>query len=468
MKQAIVGKVIRCLFSLLVTAVDHGSDILLTAEYFRRGDLYWARMTMAFPLISNIFQCLITITDRDRPIIVLCALLGFKPFIDTWRAITGAPQGTRKFSPAMCIAMNRGTELVFESIPQTCFQTFRILASMATDEVVSSIQIGSVIASFLAVGFIFTICDYEVDTSERFRRIEPEIYGFVPSPKGKRVVFGILSLLHMTSYAAMRVIAAALLVYVQPVIFAAWIATLFGVFTSAKLLRGSFTYFNRISHAMSHFVNVATFFAICVGAPFTFRIPYLVSGRLYTCFLLYGYIDAFLMLYVSKALASSHLQFDNTMFNLVLKVMASCACASAVSLWILKNKIMEKSFNWMWWSNRTPSEHFSEYIWNNFVYTEWGPSIDDSRAYAISIVFCQKYYIHDIRVKEWLYSHWDEWTNDPPSWFDDVFKRSIPHEFIPEGHAPAKRDNVMSRISATFKVRSRRSELVVVPEGEES
>ena len=55
------------------------------------------------------------------------------------------------------MAVNRGIELIAESLPQTCFQTFRIIQSVATNRAVSSLQYFTVGSSFAAIGFIFSI-----------------------------------------------------------------------------------------------------------------------------------------------------------------------------------------------------------------------------------------------------------------------------------------------------------------------
>ena len=98
LKTALVGKAARCLASLAITTFDNGTDILLAIEYFQRGEMSWGVTTLAFPILSNLFQSLLTVADGDHPFIVLAALFGLKPFIDTWRAITGAERGKENFS----------------------------------------------------------------------------------------------------------------------------------------------------------------------------------------------------------------------------------------------------------------------------------------------------------------------------------------------------------------------------------
>ena len=105
LKTALVGKAVRCLASLAITTFDNGTDILLAMEYFQRGETSWGATTLAFPILSNLFQTLFAIADGDHPSIALAALFGLKPFIDTWRAITGAEQGERRFNPVVSMAI---------------------------------------------------------------------------------------------------------------------------------------------------------------------------------------------------------------------------------------------------------------------------------------------------------------------------------------------------------------------------
>ena len=256
MKTALVGKAVRCLASLAITTFDNGTDILLALEYFQRGETSWGATTLAFPILSNLFQSLLAVADGDHPFITLAALFGLKPFIDTWRAITGAEQGKRKFNPVASMALNRGIEIVVESMPQTFFQMIRMVLSVAANNAISTIQYFTVISSFAAIGFIFAIMDYEIDTSENLRRIEPKVYGWIPTPKSKRVLLFVLSMLHTSAYAAMRVTAGVVLMYVHPIVFAAWILTLFFVFTLIKLSRKTYTFFQRGPGFMSHLFHL--------------------------------------------------------------------------------------------------------------------------------------------------------------------------------------------------------------------
>ena len=132
---------------------------------------------------------------------------------------------------------------------------------------------------------------------------------------------------------------------------------------------------------------------------FTLRnLYYTISGRVYTYFLLFGYVDAFGMLFTAKFLSSLTPETNIEFFDTYLHMTIACACVSLPILWIIKNRLMVQTYNWMWWSTDTPREHFSNWIWDNNVYDDFGPDMDDHRASALSF-FRPAYYKHDLRVK---------------------------------------------------------------------
>ena len=122
MKQAVIGKATRCLASLTITIFDNITDYLLAAEYFQRGYTRMGALTILWPLLSNLLQTLLTIADADTKGVIFASTIGLKPFVDTWRAVTSASKGNRKFHPVLAMSLNRSIELIAESIPQTCLK----------------------------------------------------------------------------------------------------------------------------------------------------------------------------------------------------------------------------------------------------------------------------------------------------------------------------------------------------------
>ena len=256
-------------------------------------------------------------------------------------------------------------------------------------------------------------------------------------------------MLHVSAYSAMRVIPSAMLLYARPVVFGMWLGVLMFIFTAMKIWRGTYQYFKRMPSFISHLLTVLTFFFMSVGALFFMRNPYFnITGRGYTCFLLYGYIDAFAMLFAARALGEGDALFDDDVFNNLVYIVSACVCTSLILVVIIKSRLMVQEYDWMWWSTLTPGEHFSSWVWEDNVYAAWGTDMDDHRANAISDTCIPKYYKHDLRVKEWLDSKWDEWERNPPSWYDDAFLQSLPVEWVPAHLRPERQEGILSRVSS--------------------
>ena len=108
------------------------------------------------------------------------------------------------------------------------------------------------------------------------------------------------------------------------------------------------------------------------------------------------------MLFAAKFLSSLTPETNMEFFDIYLHITILCACVSLTLFRIIKNHLMVQKYDWIWWSTDTVREHFSNWIWNNNVYDDFGPSMDDHRA---SVLYHQ-YYMHDLHVKTWLDSKW--------------------------------------------------------------
>ena len=123
--------------------------------------------------------------------------------IDTWRVMTWQrPDFEKKeISPVFSMAIGRCVELVFESIPQTCTQTYLIIRAQVDGIPITPLQYVTVITSLAAVGFIAANVDFDMDTSARYRKMEPKLNGWIPDCATKRAAFIFLHSLNLASFA---------------------------------------------------------------------------------------------------------------------------------------------------------------------------------------------------------------------------------------------------------------------------
>jgi len=160
------------------------------------------------------------------------------------------------------------------------------------------------------------------------------------------------------------------------------------------------------------------------------RNPYFtVCGVQYTLSILYGYIASIVMLLLAKSNAKTP-GMESTVNDCIR--FGTIFGAVSLSLFILLIRFfMVKKYHSLFWSRLNPARHFSEFIWSNNMYAEWGTSLDDHRAYAITKTFIPRYWKHDPQVRAWLHEKWPSWQMDAPWWFGEAFITTIPASLVP-------------------------------------
>ena len=87
--QAKYWLVLRCLLSLVIYSLDFVAAFMLASSYINESKVWYAVLTLAWPFLALLIHAILALADGDSWGMVLLSLCGLKPFIDTWRVITG-------------------------------------------------------------------------------------------------------------------------------------------------------------------------------------------------------------------------------------------------------------------------------------------------------------------------------------------------------------------------------------------
>ena len=237
----------------------------------------------------------------------------------------------------------------------------------------------------------------------------------------------------------MRIIAAASLVFIAPKILGLWFAADFFAFTALKLLFGTYRWFKPAPIMLTHVFNIVSFVFVNFLPGLTFRNMYgTLCGLHYTITFIYGYVASISMMYVGIHLSSE--AREKEVLEARLREVAALAIASATLILFISTVILKRKYARLWVSTINPAQHFSAYVWNTFMYGEWGSNLDDHKALAVSMTFCHSYYEQDKRVEKWIRENWEAWEEYPPFWFDANFRHSLPLSMLPEHVREHKRN----------------------------
>ena len=308
------GLIARCIFSLIISYIDISTDLLLAALFFSKGETLYGGITLTWPLIVLAFQGLIAWANKEHFSIVILSFLGLKPFLDTYRFVVDAKVNAGQHSAVISMGLSRAIELVFETLPQIGFQIFLVLLQTSRNENVDSTQYATIVSSLLALGLISATMDYDVDTSQDFRKREPKLYGWILDSKIKRFAFMLCHIGHLGCFAGMRITSYAAIALVSPLCAAVWLSVEILAFLVGRAFFNTSSFFKPCPNIVQHLFTLLTFILSSFVPIWFLRNPYTtVCGRQFTSTLLYGYIAPFAMIAVSM-----HINAKNAIISVLL------------------------------------------------------------------------------------------------------------------------------------------------------
>jgi hypothetical protein len=138
------------------------TDVLVTIAFFRTaGQEGWGMASLTSVTAGIGFQALTAWLQyhgqgfRKWGPMVLSAFLGVLPVIEAWSVFRGVERAEgMMFNPLFMLAVTKGLEIVFESLPESIIQAISMLSSNLED--LSLINYFGITSSIVATGMIYT------------------------------------------------------------------------------------------------------------------------------------------------------------------------------------------------------------------------------------------------------------------------------------------------------------------------
>ncbi len=174
---------IELCLTAIISVLDMGSDVYSVSVNYQEGNIGLASALLATVLLSMFLQILIVLVNHrhhgKRRLIfeVLFVITGVKPFVDTWRILSGmanvgAPMGSKAERTACEVV-----EIVCESVPTALIQMHDLLGATK----LSFATVFSIVMSCLSIATITTSMFLDKDTDPTNRSHTPVFYGAVPN-----------------------------------------------------------------------------------------------------------------------------------------------------------------------------------------------------------------------------------------------------------------------------------------------
>ena len=134
-----------------------------------------------------------------------------KPGVDAYRVATGHEDKDSTASPLVEMAVGKGVELAFESIPGGLLQAYVFINSPEK----TTFLLVSILISALTTGFSSAMISYDMDVSVANRKEVPLFYGYIKDGNTERGITFVLLILLASLHNLSRTIGTALLLSVS-------------------------------------------------------------------------------------------------------------------------------------------------------------------------------------------------------------------------------------------------------------
>ena len=186
----------------------------------------------------------------------------------------------------------------------------------------------------------------------------------------------------------------------------------------------TYWFYRKVPESVSHIANILTFVGVTTFPIFGLRNPYITGCGFQFQLFRYYIIGAS----GGMILISMHLSGANETFNLCLKVAAVLASISTIASCTIKFFFETTVQLDVVVNLPRRASFYGLCVGYKYMMTGARPWMTIARGRYF--IFAPKCYLHDSRIKAWLAEKWPVWEINPPSWFDQKFRRKGLHPSI--------------------------------------
>jgi len=212
-----MGLAKRVTLGALLSIMDMITDVGVINTYQASGNTSEANSLIAMILSSLAAQLLLAyVQNHKKSKWVILRESAFvvtflKPGVDAFRVATGHEDKDTTFNPLVEMALGKGCELAFESIPGGLLQAYIFINSPEK----TTFLLISLLISALTTGFSSALISYDMDVSVANRKEVPLFYGYIKDGNTERGITFVLLILLASLHNFSRTIGTALLLSVS-------------------------------------------------------------------------------------------------------------------------------------------------------------------------------------------------------------------------------------------------------------
>jgi hypothetical protein len=430
---------------MLCGIFDVSSDVFSAHSFFASGRIEIAYALLSTILLSYVLQAAFAfVVHRNQGkrglVLEMCyVLLGLKPFVDTYRLMTGVRVPGSTMDSSMERSFCEGIEIVVEAIPAAIIQLVDLLGG--SDPSLATLL--SITASCITIAILTATMFWDKDRDAQLKLEFPSFYGAVEETRSWRSVTAVSLFLFSLTHVLSALSCISFLITTRAEALAAYLTARMVLYLTWKAVRRNWVYWIPGMGALLALVPrvLGKLLVDFTGNP-QLRHPNEVGGAywLFTC------VETQLAT-VGSALAYSYFNTttvrvpDNTLLNFFGVLLGVWAIALALASFVL----CTRRSHWRTFVSIETAAQFSLSVFRGHIG-------DDERRVIVFRDNAALWHSFRPEVANWVASNYPSWTGpDAPPWFTDATRATIPTNMLPLAGIAA----VASRSERTIVIAAR-------------
>ena len=437
MPKHLFGLQMRVYTGLAISVFDMVTDLIMIYEYAKEGNMSACIGQIIFVLINTAIQLtLVWAQTKNKGWLImlremLFVVLQIKPAVDAYRVTRGIETDDDvMLSTFDEMLVGKVGEIFGESIGSTVMQMYYLSKSAKK----SKIATGSLMASIMATGYGAALVNYNFDTSQERRAINPDFYGFILDANRNKSFF----LMCMTSSSQILIQSSSLvLMYsVSPTYASVYYGSGIVLFILLKAVRKDFRYWLDLDGFAGFGVSAATKIVFKVIADFTgllqARHPYELGGLGFMCNTLWSHLGlgASVMLYIKEFPSDDPTKLPTTLLI--------CLALGAWLMFMISYGLFFLSIDKKYIPTFFTTVTAKEFCCANFQKT----GVSDEEKFEVFGNHRSYYEASEDEIKAWLVEKWPIWIAEKPSWFTKGAISRVPLNYLPASHKGERKASV--------------------------
>jgi hypothetical protein len=296
----------------------------------------------------------------------------------------------------------------------------------------NSLQYVSLAISLLTAGSTIAFTDRVLDQSKFRRKIDPRLFGYVPSFENGQFRQLLYMVAFFSTYMGTKMFALSLLVVRGGLVVVwGWLVAEFWALLGLRIAMSNWRIYRRGvgGVGISMLQHLALYIGLLAAPSPVFRNPVFLTSKVYSGGLLYMLLANFAQVGIAYRCYDQGTVDETTAWGVLVALTVVCVAAGAGAY-----RHVPRSHRRTFYEHLTFRRHVETFWWNEARYDvdHKGRELDTQEGIRAGLpLWVSPHYLPTERCRAFYAENWSKWEEEPPEWFDEEFRAAVPRELRP-------------------------------------